>query len=158
MSGSVELRGVGKQFGDFVALRDVDFEIRAGGIHDVSRTVGLREDDLFATHQRLRHTDFGPSPHRGRRRRSAPCASPPIASSEARARQGGLLRRLQLPVWTTTSSAPTPTPSGVADRLPSPSERDRTDLRRKPLRLRERLGSIAATIPCAIANRICSGS
>ncbi len=30
MSGSVELRGVGKQFGDFVALQDVDFEIRAG--------------------------------------------------------------------------------------------------------------------------------
>lgn len=30
MSGSVELRGVGKKFGDFVALRDVDFEIRAG--------------------------------------------------------------------------------------------------------------------------------
>ncbi len=30
MSGSVELRGVNKQFGDFVALRDVDFEIRAG--------------------------------------------------------------------------------------------------------------------------------
>ncbi len=30
MSGSVELRSVNKQFGDFVALRDVDFEIRAG--------------------------------------------------------------------------------------------------------------------------------
>lgn len=30
MSGSVELRGVNKQYGDFIALRDVDFEIRAG--------------------------------------------------------------------------------------------------------------------------------
>ncbi len=30
MSGSVELRGVGKKFGDFVALQEVDFSIRAG--------------------------------------------------------------------------------------------------------------------------------